>query len=389
MRRTRLALLIVAILLHPTVGVSAKRRAVRSPSPGPAASADSYDVSRGGTLVVTAANGVLANDRDPLRRPLQAILVTTAAHGSLVLNADGSFTYAHDSSSDPTDSFTYTASTGTSTSSPATVTISITPDLPNEITVTLPGSVPLVVVRIRAGTFQMGSPASEQGRGSRETLHQVTLTSDYYMGKYEITEQQWSAVMGEPPRHCEPTSGSNYPVGCVDWDEITGPNGFLQRLDEHLTSTAQPGAGKYRLPTEAEWEMAARGGTQTRFSFGDALGNDGCGSNPTADPYAWWCANAIANSVRSAQPVGTKLPNPFGLFDMHGNVWEWCQDWGGEDYPASPQVDPAGPATGTYRVARGGSWYYNLEDARSAERTWGLPSGHFINGQGFRVARSR
>ena len=339
--------------------------------------------------MVTAANGVLANDRDPLSRPLQAILVTTAGHGSLVLNVDGSFTYAHDSSSDAADSFTYRASTGTSTSSPATVTISIDPPDAAEITVTLPGNVPLVVVKIPSGSFQMGSPASEQGRGTRETLHQVTLTSDFYMGKYEITEQQWSAVMGAPARVCEITSGSNYPAGCVDWEEITGPNGFLQRLNDHLTSTGQPGAGKYRLPTEAEWERAARGGTQTRFSFGDALGNDGCGSNPSADPYVWWCANAIANSVRSAQPVGTRLPNPFGLYDMHGNVWEWCQDWGGQDYPASPQVDPTGPATGTYRVARGGSWYYNLEDARSAERTWGLPFGHFINGQGFRVARSR
>ncbi|MCZ7651230.1 MAG: formylglycine-generating enzyme family protein [Thermoanaerobaculia bacterium] len=252
-----------------------------------------------------------------------------------------------------------------------------------EMTILLPGDVPLTLVLIPAGTFQMGSPESERGRNSNETLHDVMLTQPYWMGKTEVTQAQWEALMGPWSYTC--TSGvpwgigPDYPAYCVSWDDVAGPGGFLDLLNTHL------GTNLFRLPTEAEWERAARGGTQTRFSHGDVLEcNDDCVACGAHDLYMWWCGNYSANS----HPVGSKGANPFGLYDMHGNLLEWVQDWYEDDYPAGPAVDPTGPASSPYRVLRGGYWYRYARFCRSAYRYDGTPTSR-DNYIGFRLARSR
>ncbi len=251
------------------------------------------------------------------------------------------------------------------------------PTEPNEVTYTLPGGVPLVMVRIPAGTFQMGSPTTERSRGRDEILHAVTLTSDYYIGKYEVTQAQWAAVMGTNPSDFS-SCGGNCPVERVSWDDIHGANGFIAKLNQVLGTT------KFRLPTEAEWERAARGGTQTRFSFGDAPGgDDSCGANAEANPYVWWCGNAGGTT----RPVGMKGANPNGLYDMHGNVWEWVEDWYG-DYASTAQTNPTGPATGSRRVVRSGGWFNHLRFARSAYRG-NVDPGARYGDLGFRLSRSQ
>jgi formylglycine-generating enzyme required for sulfatase activity len=245
------------------------------------------------------------------------------------------------------------------------------------ITFTLPGGVPLVMVGVRAGSFGMGSPTTERSRSSDETLHQVTLTQEYYVGRYEVTQEQWQAVMGSNPSLFTSCGGS-CPVEQVSWDDIRGTDGFLAKLNQLLGTT------KFRLPTEAEWERAARGGTKTRFPFGDALdGDDGCGANAAANPNVWWCGN----SGSSTQPAGAKAANPYHLYDMHGNLCEWVEDRHGS-YSSAPQTDPPGPGTGLRRVLRGGSWNYELRTTRSAYRFGSLPHGRY-SFVGFRLARTR
>ena len=265
-----------------------------------------------------------------------------------------------------------------------------------EITVTLPGGVSLTLVRIPAGTFMMGSPTTERGRDSDETQHQVTLTQDYYLGKTEVTQRQWHAVMGTPmPTSCGSYgTGDNHPVYCVSWDDICGgatgssctSTSFIGKLNAHLAATGQPGAGKFRLPTEAEWERAARGGTTGPFSF-DTSANPswdvGCGSFPQAEAYMWWCNNAGGTT----HAVGQKAPNPYDLLDMHGNEWEWVADWYGS-YPSSAVTDPPGPTTGSGRVFRGGGFYGDARGCRSAGRGYGSPGIRYYF-YGFRLARSQ
>lgn len=256
-----------------------------------------------------------------------------------------------------------------------------------EVTIMLPGDVPLVMVRVPAGTFMMGSPADERGNDifDNETLHQVTLTQDYYIGKTEVTQAQWQAVMGTPnPDRCPAlATGGNYPAGCLTWYEVAGDGGFVEKLNQHLATTV------FGLPTEAQWERAARGGTQTRFAHGDVLEcNDDCSACAVHDQYMWWCGN----SPDSSQPVGMKLPNPFGLHDMHGNQWEYVQDRYG-DYPAGPVVDPTGPGAGNDRVFRGGDWGGDALFSRSASRLGGNPGdpgtgADMSPSAGFRIAAS-
>ena len=234
----------------------------------------------------------------------------------------------------------------------------------DEMTIMLPGNVPLTLVRIPAGTFQMGSPTSERGRSSGEQLHEVRLTRDYYMGKYEVTQQQWAALMGSIPSGII-AIGDTHPVYRVSWDEIVGGGGFLEKLRAHLTATGQPGAALCRLPTEAEWEHAARAGTTTPFSFGDdpSCSLSECTSCALFDQYMVWCGS----STLLAQPVGQKQPNPWGLYDMHGNVSEWVADWF-DSYPSGPVVDPTGPSSGLAKVLRGGYNYNSASECRSADR---------------------
>jgi len=227
--------------------------------------------------------------------------------------------------------------------------------------------VKLVMVLIPAGKFVMGS---EMGHFENETQHEVTLTKSYYMGKYAVTQEQWKAVMGKNPSD---TKGAKLPVTYVSWNDCKN---FIKKLNG-ITK------GKYRLPTEAEWEYACRAGTTTAFSFGDEI-------TPKD-------ANYGDSKLGKPIEVGSYKPNTFGLYDMHGNVWEWCEDWYG-DYPKGAVIDPKGPAKGEYRVLRGGSFEYRLlcevkgeylEDlVRSSHRYGNAPSFRYSGGYGFRLART-
>jgi len=204
---------------------------------------------------------------------------------------------------------------------------------------------------IPAGTFLMGSPASEKDRDHAETQHQVTLTKPFHMGRTEVTQGQWKKVMGT-----EPWKGKSYvqegdqnAASYISWDDATE---FCGRLSQKESKT-------YRLPTEAEWEYACRAGTTTRFHFGDDESRLG--------EYAWFDGNAYYKDEKYAHRVAQKLPNPFGLYDMHGNVWEWCSDLYGK-YPSTPLRDPRGPSSGSSRVLRGGSWRLVPNDVRCASR---------------------
>ena len=260
-----------------------------------------------------------------------------------------------------------------------------------EITITLPGGVTMDLVYVPAGTFMMGSPTDERGRGLlTEDLHQVTLTQGYFMGLTEVTQAHWEAVTGSPANlTCNVQThgvGPDYPVYCVSWDEVAGPGGFVDQLNAYLAGTGQPGAGLYRLPTDAEWERAARAENQLRFSHGDVLEcDDDCGSCATHDQYMWWCGN---DDDDESEPVGSKLANGFGLFDMHGNVWEWVQDYWEDGLGFDPQTDPTGPESGYLHGIRGGGWHSLgfARKCRSAYRGNNTPEegSAFI---GFRLVR--
>jgi len=218
---------------------------------------------------------------------------------------------------------------------------------------------PTNMVFIPPGTFRMGSPTNEVDRWHWEGPQtEVTISRGYWMGKYEVTQGEYEAVMRSNPSLY---NGVRRPVEMVSWDDATAYCAALTER-ERLAGRIAPNS-VYRLSTEAEWEYACRGWTSTRFSYGDDLGL-GC-TNLTN--YAWYWDN----SDRQTHPVGQKLPNPWGLYDMHGNVWEWCQDWFG-NYAGGIALDPQGPAIpspewGSRRVIRGGSW-------RSTGCYWGSPN---------------
>jgi formylglycine-generating enzyme required for sulfatase activity len=196
-----------------------------------------------------------------------------------------------------------------------------------EMTVDLGGGTTMKFVRIQPGEFLMGSPAGEAGRFDNETPHKVKITKAFMLGTTLVTQAQWNLVMGNPAK------GDEAPVDAVLWDEAVQ---FCQKL-------GQKDGKHYRLPTEAEWEYACRAGTTTTFNSGD--------SDATLGEVAWFGANSEGHK----HPVAGKKPNAWGLYDMHGDLWEWCGDWYG-DYPPGDAVDPAGAAQGAQRVLRGGSW---------------------------------
>ena len=232
--------------------------------------------------------------------------------------------------------------------------------------VDLGNDVKLEMVLIPAGEFLMGSSDSDKDAApDKKPQHRVRITKPFYLGKYLVTQEQWEVVMGGNPSHFK---GPKNPVEQVSWDDCQK---FLGKLNKRQGSPA----GKFALPTEAQWEYACRVGSTTRYYFGNDEARLG--------DYAWYGKN----SDSKAHPVGEKKPNAFGLYDMHGNVWEWCQDWLENGYYAtSPTDDPGGPPSGSSRVFRGGSWNSPAEECRSAYRTCGEPGFRNFH-VGLRVSR--
>ncbi len=231
-----------------------------------------------------------------------------------------------------------------------------------ELTLDLGNKVTMKLVQIPAGKFQMGSPETEKDRKKDEgPQHEVTISKPFYMGVYEVTQDQYQAVMGSKPSRF---IGSRNPVEQVSWNDAVE---FCRKLSQQTGKSV-------RLPTEAQWEYACRAGTLTRFSFGDSDGS--------MDSYAWYSKN----SGGQTNPVGQKQPNAWGLYDMHGNVWEWCSDWYADSYVNANNVDPQGPGSGTYRVLRGGSWGGNPRGCRSAARDGIVPVLRDRHRLGFRVS---
>jgi formylglycine-generating enzyme required for sulfatase activity len=227
-------------------------------------------------------------------------------------------------------------------------------------------SIGMEFVLIPSGSFIMGSLDNDLNAGNNEKpAHKVIISKPFYLGKYEVTQAQWEAVMGNNPSRFK---GSNNPIERVIWEEIQA---FIQRLNQ------KEGHDRYRLPTEAEWEYAARAGTTSMYSFGDNADSLG--------RYAW-CGG---NSGGVTHPVGQKESNAWGLYDMHGNVWEWVQDWYSDKYySSSPPSDPRGPSSGSHRVERGGGWRGFTEDCRPAIRNHDTPDTRRIDIAGFRLALS-
>jgi RNA polymerase sigma factor (sigma-70 family) len=217
---------------------------------------------------------------------------------------------------------------------------------------TFTNSIGMKFVWIPPGSFMMGSPKEEQERHADETQHKVTLTKGFYMGVYTVTQEQWQKVMGNNPSRFK--GEKNLPVELVSWDDCQE---FLKKLREE---DKKP----YRLPTEAEWEYACRAGTTTPFHFGETVSTDQANY---AGEYVYGNGKAGKNREKT-RPVGTFPANAWGLHDMHGNVWQWCQDWYGE-YPQKDVVNPQGPDTArAHRVLRGGSYDNIPRYCRSAER---------------------
>ena len=224
---------------------------------------------------------------------------------------------------------------------------------------TFTNSIGMEFVLIPAGTFMMGS---EDGESDERPVHQVTISRPFYLGKYEVTQAQWQAIMGKNPSLFQ--GATNLPVEQVWWTDV---DEFVRRLN------AKEGGAKYRLPTEAEWEYAARAGSTTAYSFG----NDPA----QLKEYAWY----KDNSAEKTHAVGQRKPNAWGLYDMHGNVMEWVQDWYGP-YSANAVTDPPGAASGTHRMRRGGAWNNTAAVCRSANR-YSVP-GFRDDFLGFRLVRT-
>ncbi len=256
------------------------------------------------------------------------------------------------------------------TSPPPATGKNITIDIPNLQT----SALPLEMVLIPAGSFTMGSSPDERSRSDNEwDAHEVTLTKPFYIGRYEVTKGQWLAIIESDPSEFG-GDNLNYPVDNVSWNDCQE---FAQKLKEL-------GLGTFRLPTEAEWEYACRAGTTTRFWFGDALACDDSASEcAEVDSYLWWRGNI---SPYGTKRIGLKISNPWDLFDMHGNVSEFCQDIWEPPYDRGAQFDPTGPEQGDSRVLRGGGFSTNLAESRSAYRS-AVPPSQANSSYGFRLVR--
>ncbi len=233
-------------------------------------------------------------------------------------------------------------------------------------------SIGIKLMPIPKGQFQMGSGVQEEGYRLKEPRHEVTLTRDYYLGAFEVTQAQYSKLMGNNPSKFQGDQvgnidSSNHPVYQASWEDAVD---FCKRLSELPEEKA---AGRvYHLPTEAEWEYACRAGSNAPFGFGGL---------ELVDDYGWFSSNCKGIS----QPVGKKEPNAWGLYDMHGNVMEWCSDWAG-DYPEGLVSDPTGPKEGFSRMIRGGAWLTPAMLGRSGDRAFSFPPDTRSDYVGFRVA---
>jgi formylglycine-generating enzyme required for sulfatase activity len=215
-------------------------------------------------------------------------------------------------------------------------------------------------VQIQPGEFTMGcSPGDSECYSGESQAHRVRITQGFQIGKYEVTQEQWQAAMGSNPSRGQ---GATLPVEAVSWDDIQG---FLQRLNSRNDGFL------YRLPTEAEWEYAARAGTTDKYAGASTL-----------EDIAWY----QSNSGGQTHPVGQKRPNAWGLYDMLGNIQEWCQDWyDGSYYSSSPVENPAGPSSGQTRILRGGSFYGSARYVRVSIRGSNVGERHVS--RGFRCVR--
>ncbi|MBP5786614.1 MAG: SUMF1/EgtB/PvdO family nonheme iron enzyme, partial [Kiritimatiellae bacterium] len=208
-----------------------------------------------------------------------------------------------------------------------------------------------------AGSFMMGSPGGEEGRGNDEVQHRVTLTKGFWMGETEVTQGLWKEVMGGNPSCFK--NGDGYPVENVSWTDC---DQFVKTLNSRY---GQPGM-RWALPTEAQWEYACRAGSTTAYFWGNALNGDKANCNGN-----YPCGTTAKGPYkRKTTPVGSYAPNAWGMYDMHGNVWEWCAARY-EPYPSSAVTDPTGAVSGSSRVYRGGSWYSDARSCRSAQRNGG------------------
>lgn len=251
-------------------------------------------------------------------------------------------------------------------------------------------SIDMKLANLPAGKFRMGSPNSEKGRnGDEGPVHEVEITKPFYIGVHEVTQQQFARIMGRNPsafsfergnqdRLKDVSNTLKFPVDSVTWNEAVE---FCEKLSQLI---AERNANRvYRLPTEAEWEYACRAGAATAFAAGASLGGKQANCNGQ-EPYG---DEPVGPSLPRTCNVGSYTANAFGLFDMHGNVYEWCQDWYAP-YAAQAVKDPTGPEDGEFRILRGGSWHHGAQYCRSAARLSHLPSRQewYI---GFRVAMSK
>ena len=214
---------------------------------------------------------------------------------------------------------------------------------------------------IPAGEFMMGSI---DGYDDEKPAHKVKIANPFYLGTYPVTQAEWGVVMGDSHSRVK---GDDLPVETVSWDDVQE---FIRKLNE------KEGTDRYRLPSEAEWEYACRAGTTTAYSFGD--------DESRLDDYAWY----NDNSDDKTHPVGKKKPNPYGLYDMHGNVWEWVQDAWHDNYGGAPTGGSAwGSGDGSDRVIRGGSWFHFAEGCRSAGRSVHVDPSYCLGFLGFRLLK--
>jgi formylglycine-generating enzyme required for sulfatase activity len=270
---------------------------------------------------------------------------------------------------------TYTVQDGAGNTASTTRTVTVV----GNRTVDLNATVAMDMIWVPAGTFTMGSPMTEVGRqADRENEHNVSHTQGFYLGKYEVTQAQYEAVMtgntdGLNAKPSQWPNNPDRPVEKVSHDDIQK---FLIRLNSQQAGNI-PEGWAYVLPTEAQWEYACRAGTTTVYSWGDDI-------NSSRANYNWDGGSTTGNDFKQTRNVGQYAANSWGFFDMHGNVWEWTADWYAA-YSSGSQTDPEGPATGSSRVLRGGSWYDSGTYLRSAYRNNFHAPSHRANNFGFRI----